>query len=382
MSESTFEAAPVAGAVAGSAREAVPRSDGGDTPTRATRIATAGQAETLFALARRHDLPFSVVVVRPLGHTPAATAREIVEAETRLTDLLLVRADTGSIVVSCPATPAEGVPNLVRRIRARAGGLLIGIGSASFRDDGYTFDDLVIRAAQRERSSRPHPNEGDGVPPRHGLRVMPLLYRSRQRSRASRVLKRVFDLAAVVAAAPLWLPVVAVVALAVKASDVRAPVLFVQQRTGLHGRPFAFYKFRTMVRDAEQRKARLGERNERAWPDFKIEADPRITRIGRWLRSTSLDELPQLWNVLRGEMSLVGPRPTSFPAETYQAWQTARLEAVPGLTGLWQVEARNCSDFAERIRLDLRYVENQSFLYDLTILLRTVPAVLWHRDGR
>jgi lipopolysaccharide/colanic/teichoic acid biosynthesis glycosyltransferase len=137
-----------------------------------------------------------------------------------------------------------------------------------------------------------------------------------------------------------------------------------------------------MVPDAEARKAELAARSERSWPDFKIADDPRITPLGRTLRATSLDELPQCWNVLRGDMSLVGPRPTSFSSETYEAWQTARLEVVPGLTGLWQVEARDGSDFAERIRLDLRYVEEHGFLYDLKLLLRTIPAVLWNREGR
>jgi lipopolysaccharide/colanic/teichoic acid biosynthesis glycosyltransferase len=194
--------------------------------------------------------------------------------------------------------------------------------------------------------------------------------------------KRLFDLTLVIVAAPLWLPLVVLTALAVKISDPQAPVLFAHDRTGRGGRRFRMYKFRTMVPDAEARKAELASQNQRSWPDFKIEFDPRITRLGRVLRMSSLDELPQFWNVIRGEMSLVGPRPTSFSADTYQPWQTARLEATPGLTGLWQVSARNCADFSERIRIDVRYVRHRSFLYDLGILIRTVPAVIWHREGR
>jgi lipopolysaccharide/colanic/teichoic acid biosynthesis glycosyltransferase len=196
------------------------------------------------------------------------------------------------------------------------------------------------------------------------------------------MIKRLFDLTLVVATAPLWVPLILLTALAVKISDPRAPVLFAHDRTGRGGRRFRMYKFRTMVPDAEARKAELSAQNERSWPDFKIDFDPRITRLGRYLRASSLDELPQLWNVLRGDMSLVGPRPTSFSADTYQAWQTARLEATPGLTGLWQVSARSCTDFSERIRIDVRYVRNRGFFYDLGLLLRTVPAVLWHREGR
>jgi lipopolysaccharide/colanic/teichoic acid biosynthesis glycosyltransferase len=121
-------------------------------------------------------------------------------------------------------------------------------------------------------------------------------------------------------------------------------------------------KLRTMVRNAEEMKAQLAHLNELAYPDFKISNDPRITRVGRILRKTSLDELPQLLNVIRGDMSLVGPRPTSFSASTYSLWHTARLEAKPGITGLWQVSGRNELDFDERLRLDIAYIDERSSL--------------------
>jgi lipopolysaccharide/colanic/teichoic acid biosynthesis glycosyltransferase len=135
-----------------------------------------------------------------------------------------------------------------------------------------------------------------------------------------------------------------------------------------------------MVRDAESRKAELMHLNILPAPDFKILEDPRITRVGRFLRTSSLDELPQLLNVLRGEMSLVGPRPTSFAPSTYSLWHTVRLDATPGITGLWQVKGRNQTTFDERLRLDVEYLRNASLWYDLLILIRTAAAVV-RRSG-
>jgi lipopolysaccharide/colanic/teichoic acid biosynthesis glycosyltransferase len=140
------------------------------------------------------------------------------------------------------------------------------------------------------------------------------------------------------------------------------------------------YKFRTMVRNADELKAHLAHLNVLPPPDFKIPNDPRITRVGKFLRETSLDELPQLLNVFRGDMSLVGPRPTSFAPSTYSLWHTYRLEVTPGITGLWQVKGRNATTFDERLRLDIEYIEHRSFGFDLKILAQTVPAVL-RRSG-
>jgi lipopolysaccharide/colanic/teichoic acid biosynthesis glycosyltransferase len=159
------------------------------------------------------------------------------------------------------------------------------------------------------------------------------------------------------------------------------PAFFVQQRTGRGGRRFPMFKLRTMVIDAEARKAELLHLNQLTYPDFKIADDPRITRVGRILRKTSLDELPQFLNVLRGDMSLVGPRPTSFSADTYRLWHTARLEVKPGITGLWQVSGRNELDFDERLRLDIAYIRNRCVSMDVQILLRTFAAVLTSRGA-
>ena len=175
------------------------------------------------------------------------------------------------------------------------------------------------------------------------------------------------------------LPVLLAVALAIALDDGR-PVLFRQARVGLHGRPFQVVKFRSMTRDAEARRAELAHRNEINGRAFKVTDDPRVTRIGRFLRRTSLDELPQLWNVLRGEMSLVGPRPP-LPDEVagYDLWHRRRLSMKPGITGLWQVRGRREPDFDRWVEADLEYIDRWSLWLDLKILARTIPAAL---EGR
>jgi len=188
--------------------------------------------------------------------------------------------------------------------------------------------------------------------------------------------KRALDVAVSGAALVLLSPVFLVIAVAIVLDDQR-PVLFRQERVGLHGRRFSLAKFRTMKRDAEARRAELVEHNEVHGPAFKVTDDPRITRVGRFLRRTSLDELPQLWNVLIGEMSLVGPRPP-LPGEVvdYDLWHRRRLSMKPGITGLWQIEARRDADFDRWVEKDLEYIDRWSPLLDLQILLRTIPAVL------
>jgi lipopolysaccharide/colanic/teichoic acid biosynthesis glycosyltransferase len=141
------------------------------------------------------------------------------------------------------------------------------------------------------------------------------------------------------------------------------------------------HKFRTMVPNAEALKASLLHANQQSGPDFKLANDPRITRIGAWLRRTSLDELPQLFDVLRGDMSLVGPRPTSFEASSYALWHTERLEVAPGLTGLWQVTGRADIDFDERVRLDIEYIERRGILFDVRIMFQTLRALVDHKGA-
>lgn len=197
---------------------------------------------------------------------------------------------------------------------------------------------------------------------------------------AYRASKRALDVVLSLLALPFALPILALCALAVRI-DSEGAAFFSQPRTGRGGRRFRMFKLRTMVHNASELKEQYAHLNELSWPDFKITNDPRITRVGRLLRRTSLDELPQLINVLRGEMSLVGPRPTSFSPDTYRLWHTARLEVKPGLTGLWQVSGRNEIDFDERLRLDIAYIRNRGLKLDLMILFKTFSAVFSGRGA-
>jgi lipopolysaccharide/colanic/teichoic acid biosynthesis glycosyltransferase len=195
-----------------------------------------------------------------------------------------------------------------------------------------------------------------------------------------RFLKRGMDLTGALVLLPIALPVLALCILAIKL-DSPGPAVFVQPRTGKNGRRFGMFKLRTMVKNAAELKAKYMHLNEHTYPDFKITNDPRMTRIGHVLRKLSLDELPQLFNVIRGDMTLVGPRPTSFGAETYRLWHTERLAVKPGLTGLWQVSGRSDLDFDDRLRLDVAYIRHRRLSLDIQILLRTVSAVLTTRGA-
>ena len=193
--------------------------------------------------------------------------------------------------------------------------------------------------------------------------------------------KRLVDVAGASFALLLLAPLLALAALAIRLTS-PGPALFRQRRIGLGGKPFIMYKFRTMVVQAEQQQAKLMALNEQQGPVFKIRNDPRITPLGRLLRSTSIDELPQFWNVLKGDMSLVGPRPPlANEVRQYESWQGRRLDVTPGLTCLWQVEGRSAIGFIEWMRLDIRYIHSRSLRQDISLLLRTVPAVLSRRGA-
>ncbi len=191
--------------------------------------------------------------------------------------------------------------------------------------------------------------------------------------------KRAMDVAGSLVGLLVLSPVLLAVAAAVRLTS-RGSAVFTQQRAGLHGRPFTMYKFRSMVSGAETQRDGLEGQNEMEGPVFKIDRDPRVTPLGRWLRRTSLDELPQLWNVLSGDMSLVGPRPLPlYEVEKFGSRaQRRRLSVKPGLTCLWQVSGRNeITDWNEWVRLDLAYIDNWSLWLDVRILLKTVPVVLF-----
>jgi exopolysaccharide biosynthesis polyprenyl glycosylphosphotransferase len=189
--------------------------------------------------------------------------------------------------------------------------------------------------------------------------------------------KRVFDFTAALLLLIILSPLLVLIALLIKLTS-PGPVFFVQERLGLNKRVFRMYKFRTMTVDAEARQEELERFNEADGPVFKIRDDPRITPVGKWLRRTSLDELPQLFNVIMGDMSLVGPRP--LPLRDYrgfnQDWHRRRFSVRPGLTCLWQINGRSELSFHSWMAMDMKYIDQWSFGLDLKILLRTIPAIL------
>lgn len=195
------------------------------------------------------------------------------------------------------------------------------------------------------------------------------------------VWKRVMDIVGGTVALVVLSPIIFAVATAIRLTS-RGPIIFRQQRAGLRGKPFTCYKFRSMVVDAETRKEHLLEYNERSSVAFKMTNDPRVTRLGRFLRKTSLDELPQLFNVLQGEMSLVGPRPLPIDeAQQLRAWHNMRQEVTPGITCLWQIYARQNRSFDLWAGLDIEYIRKRSLLLDLKLLLLTIPAVISMRGA-
>lgn len=193
--------------------------------------------------------------------------------------------------------------------------------------------------------------------------------------------KRLFDLAVGFLVFVFAIPIVPLIALMIKL-DSPGPVFYRQDRIGRSGRPFRFYKFRSMYREADRRRAELEGRNEQEGPVFKMKADPRITPVGQFLRRSSMDEIPQIINVLRGEMSIVGPRPP-LPVEVarYQPWHRRRLDVKPGITCLWQIAGRSQIGFDEWMRLDMEYLRTRSLRTDLTIFLKTLPAVMARRGA-
>ncbi|GAB2464195.1 sugar transferase [Xylanimonas ulmi] len=279
-----------------------------------------------------------------------------------------------------PAVPFAELVDVARRSRTRAviiAGELPG-GRERVRELGWSLEDarielILVSQLTDVAAPRVHLRPLDGLPMVHVDLA--------QRTGVNHVVKRTFDVAGALLALTLLSPVLAAVAIAIKLDD-GGPVVFRQVRVCQHGGRFTMYKFRSMVVDAEQRLGDLAQANEGAGGVlFKVRADPRITRVGGLLRRGSLDELPQLWNVLRGDMSLVGPRPPlPREVELYERPAERRLLTKPGVTGLWQVSGRSRLTWEESVRLDLYYVENWSLALDLLVLARTFRAVV-KRDG-
>ena len=297
---------------------------------------------------------------------------DLLQRSKRETDILGYLGEQ-RLALLLPDTNGVGVETLIRNLRGRAGDLEYSSSSSTYPDQ--LFDALL--STQKVSTE-----------------AFPLLIEDNSNSSsASALLKRAVDLAGAASLILLLSPLMLVTALAIAATS-PGPVVFRQVRLGRRGAPFVFYKFRSMVTDADDQihreyvqnliNGKYQELNQGDVdnPLYKLAADPRITRVGAVIRATSIDELPQLFNVLNGDMSLVGPRPPlPYEAEKYQSWHLRRvLEIRPGITGLWQVEGRSRTSFDDMVRLDLRYIRNCSLALDLKIMIKTILVVL-RRDG-
>ena len=210
---------------------------------------------------------------------------------------------------------------------------------------------------------------------------MELKFENKQNLRVYEICKRTIDIIGAGLGLILLSPIIAIVTCAVKFTS-KGPVFFSQKRVGKNGELFEMYKFRSMVVNAEELKENLEDKNEMSGPMFKIKDDPRITKVGKFIRKTSIDELPQLWNVLKGDMSLVGPRP-SLPKEVEQFdnWMFKRLSVRPGLTCYWQVSGRNNIDFEDWMKLDCRYVDERNLWIDIKLIFKTVFVLFGDKNA-
>ncbi|MDU7455932.1 sugar transferase [Clostridium saudiense] len=202
------------------------------------------------------------------------------------------------------------------------------------------------------------------------------------KKRIYEISKRAIDIIGAGSGLLLLSPVIAIVACAVKFTS-KGPIFFSQKRVGKNGKLFDMYKFRSMVVNAEELKEKLANQNEMSGPMFKMKDDPRVTKVGKFIRRTSLDELPQLWNVLKGDMSLVGPRP-SLPKEVkqFEKWMFKRLTVKPGLTCYWQVSGRNNIDFEDWMKLDISYVEDRNLWIDIKLIFKTIFVLFGDKNAR
>jgi lipopolysaccharide/colanic/teichoic acid biosynthesis glycosyltransferase len=329
-----------------------------------------------FARVRREGSPLTVASIGVAsGRGSARRLAEVARAllpSLRVTDAV-VRVSAEGVVVVLPGADDQAALAVLDRLPGGQRGDLL-LGTATFPEDGQTY--ALLKQVARSRR-RPWPSDrGPGSNGRVRRPPSPadqpaLLVETRG---LSQPLRRAVDLAFLALIAPLAIPVVVLLALAVKV-DSRGPAFVRIQRLGRDGRPFGLLKLRSMSRDADRMKEQLRHLNTMAWPDFKIADDPRVTRLGRVLRKYSLDELPQLYNVLRGDMTLVGPRPCSVKLADYSLWQSERLDVTPGIVGRWQAEGRGRMDFTERCRLDIQQVRSSSLRLNLRLFLATVRSV-------
>ena len=325
------------------------------------RVLVVGCGEQAVAFARsiKTGAPWNNKLI---GHVEVPNEYGVPEAKPRVGALreikqILDRQPIDEVVFAVPDQPPEIFEEALRHCEERGVDVLL------------TLPPDVPRVGKIEVAKVP----GYDLP-MIGMRRTPT-------SEGRLLLKRLLDLTGAVFGLLVLSPLLIGTAIIIKVTD-PGPVFFSQVRSGRNGRKFRMHKFRSMVVDAEKLKAKLMAQNEMDGPVFKIKHDPRITRIGRIIRKTSIDELPQLFNVLMGEMSLVGPRPP-LPSEVaeYKPWQRRRLSVKPGITGPWQVSGRNEISFEQWMQMDLEYIDNWSLWLDIRIILLTVPVVLIHKGA-
>jgi lipopolysaccharide/colanic/teichoic acid biosynthesis glycosyltransferase len=318
----------------------------------------------------RSGRTFSVVVLtlaeKDLQNGGLSRLASILERRLRITDSAGHLTD-GRIGVLLPDTAADGAWTVADDVRGR------------YATDGYTLTCEVCTYPEdtRQRNGTRHANNRREAIVAGKTQLFESLY-----VKPLPMWKRLLDVSVALVALVLVSPVLLLAAFAVRLSS-PGPIIFRQWRSGRGGRPFLMYKFRTMVCGAEALKQQLMALNEQDGPAFKIERDPRVTSVGRFLRCTSIDELPQLLNILKGDMSLVGPRP--LPCDESDAclpWQRQRLQVTPGLTCIWQVSGRSQVSFAEWVRMDLRYIRTCTLGHDLKLLAQTIPAVILRRGAK
>lgn len=328
--------------------------------------------------------------VDAIGNPEAQPAKQIKPATAPLrpdTGSLKAQKDTGSLKSPPSASGgARPVTAPLRPVDSASGGAVVAVAKPSnpFERIAEAYRNLyelfpVAEVSNPRGSDRPDD-------PDFWVNLLP--YQSASSRALYRILKRMIDLGLVILSAPAWLPLLGILAFLVYFQD-RGPIFFVQERTGEGGKRFKMYKFRTMVPNAEELlkelaakgMAKLDARGKLAEP-LKLQRDPRVTSIGRIMRKTSLDELPQLLNVVKGDMSIVGPRPTSWSVDNYTLMQTERLSVQPGITGLWQCYGRGDTDFNSWVQWDMLYIEKMSLTLDLKLIFRTIEQVMRRRGAR
>ncbi len=353
----------------------------------------------IFVLAGRGLVHFTVAYLRSHGHLCRPTL--IVGSNAEASDVIRVlksAQESGLVPIGCLASSqaerlsldfcAPEIPCLgsARELKEVVHGHRVEVAIIV----SSAFDhDVLARMIAELRGSGVEINVSSGLFEVLTSRVLireiagvPLItVRGVSLSRGKIVTKRIFDLVVAGMIVLVGLPIWMLIALGIKMSS-KGPVFYVQERVGRGGRLFGMYKFRSMVADADAMLTELEAGNEASGPLFKMKDDPRVTKIGKWMRKFSIDEFPQLINVLKGEMSLVGPRPPlPREVEEYTESHWRRMEVLPGMTGLWQVSGRSRLTFDEMVRLDIFYIENWSVSLDLQLIARTVPAVLFARGA-